>query len=175
MVETIQEVVAVFDTARQLEDAVFDLQQHGFDRAAFSLLASEHAVQQKLGHSYQRVQEMEDEPAAPRETFFSRASRIEAEYGLAALLATVAGLTVGAGSAALMVPALIAAGGGAAIGGLLGRMIHKHHAETLREQLERGGLLLWVNVRGQPEAEKAIRLLQGRAARDVHLHALASS
>ncbi len=71
----IREVVAVFDSAETLENAVFDLQTHGFDRSAFSLLASEHAVEQKLGRRYHRVEEMEDEPKAPRETFFSKVDR----------------------------------------------------------------------------------------------------
>lgn len=168
MVGTLQEVVAVFDSATQLEDAVFDLQRHGFDRAAFSLLASEHVVQQKLGRPYQSIQEMEDAPGAPRETFYSRVSRIEAEFGLPALLAAIGGLAFGT----LVVPALIAAGTGAAIGGVLGRMIHQHHAERLREQLERGGLLLWVNVRNEAEAEKAVQILNTNSAHDVHVHAL---
>jgi hypothetical protein len=168
MIDTIQEVVAVFDTLAQLEDAVLDLQTHGFDRAALSVLASEHAVQQKLGRSYRTVQEMEDEPRAPRETFYSRVSRMEAEYGLPAFLAAIGGLAFGVS----VVPALIAAGTGAAIGGVLGHMIHRRHAELLREQLERGGLLVWVNVRNQAEADKAIEILQGKSAHDVHLHVL---
>jgi hypothetical protein len=170
MVGTIQEVVAVFDSAKQLEDAVFDLERHGFDRAAFSLLASEHVIEQKLGRRYQSIREMEDEPEAPRETFYSRVSRIEAEYGLPALLAAIGGLAFGT----LVVPALIAAGTGAAIGGVLGNMIHRHHAERLREQLERGGLLLWVNVRNEAEAAKAVEILGTHSAHDVHRHTLGS-
>lgn len=71
MTRTLREVVALFDDAKALEEAVFALETHGFDRAAFSLLADEAAVAGKLGHRYRRVAEMEDEPAAPRETFFS--------------------------------------------------------------------------------------------------------
>ena len=80
MPATIREIVAVFDDADALDDAVNELEMHGFDRAAFSLLASEEAAREKLGHPYERVSEMEDEPKAPRETFFSRVSRLEAEY-----------------------------------------------------------------------------------------------
>ena len=82
MAKTIREAVAVFDDAATLEKAVYALETHGFDRAAFSLLAEEAAVERKLGHRYRRVAEMEDEPDAPRETFFSKVSRAEAEYGL---------------------------------------------------------------------------------------------
>lgn len=168
MADPVQEIVAVFDTPAQLEDAVLDLQTGGFDRSALSLLANEHTVQQKLGRSYRTVREMEDVPGVPRETFYSRVSLIEAEYGLPALLAAVGGLAFGVS----VVPALIAAGTGAAIGGVLGHMIHRHHAELLREQLERGGLLLWVNVRNQAETDKAMEILHGKSAHDVHLHVL---
>lgn len=60
-----------------------DLEAHGFGRAAFSLLTSEQAVQDKLGRRYRRVEEVEDNPKAPRESFFSGASRLDAGYGLA--------------------------------------------------------------------------------------------
>ena len=67
MARTIREAVAMFDDPEKLEEAVFALETRGFDRAAFSLLAEEATVERKLGHRYQRVVEMEDEPAAPRE------------------------------------------------------------------------------------------------------------
>jgi hypothetical protein len=166
----IREVVAVFDDAEALEDAVFDLETHGFDRAAFSLLASEHAVEQKLGHRYRRVEEIEDEPKAPRETFFSRVSRLEVEYGLAPTFAFVAAVAVGLGSTPVTLPMLVAAGSGLAIGAALGRIMHQHHAERLREQLERGGLLLWVNIRSPDEERKAMTSLKTHGARDLHAH-----
>jgi hypothetical protein len=68
--KSIREVVAAFDRADALDAAVFALETHGFDRAAFSLLASEEAVQHKLGNRYQQVKEVEDDPKVPRDTFF---------------------------------------------------------------------------------------------------------
>jgi hypothetical protein len=67
MAQTIREAVAVFDDPETLEDAVFALETHGFDRAACSVVADEVTVERKFGHRYRRVDEMEDEPAAPRE------------------------------------------------------------------------------------------------------------
>ena len=166
----LREVVAVFDDVKALENAVFELETHGFDRSAFSLLASEQAVEEKLGKRYRKIEEMEDEPQAPRETFFSRVSRLEAEYGLAPALAFVAAMAFGLGTAPVTVPILVAAGGGAAIGAALGRMIHKHYVEPLKEQLERGGLLLWVNIRTPEEERKAIATLEAHKARHVHAH-----
>ncbi|MDE2167199.1 MAG: hypothetical protein KGJ66_12795 [Alphaproteobacteria bacterium] len=168
MPETIREVVALFDDAEALEEAVFALETLGFDRAAFSLLADEATVERKLGHRYQRVTEMEDEPRAPRATFFSRISRLEAEYGPAAGLAALGALALtGVGG---ILPVLVAAGGGAVLGGALGSLMHRHYARLVEEQLARGGLLLWVNVRDAAQENTALEILRAHTAQDVHTH-----
>jgi len=171
MSENVREVVAVFDDAETLDAAVFALETHGFDRAAFSLLASEEAVAQKLGHRYQQVREVEDDPKVPRETFFSRISRLEAEYLPAPALASVGALMLAGIGTGL--PALIAAGSGALIGAALGRLIHERHAKRVQEQLARGGLVLWVNVRDPREEKTALEIVRAHSAHDVHAHKLA--
>ncbi|GLR68048.1 hypothetical protein GCM10010909_27290 [Acidocella aquatica] len=168
MSATYREAVAVFDTAEALDAAVFALETHGFDRAAFSLLASEEAVEQKLGHRYQLVKEMEDNPAAPRDTFYSRISRLEATYLPAPALAAIGGLMFAGATVAL--PAVIAAGGGFLLGAAMGGLIHHHHAARVKEQLERGGLVLWVGVRDAAQEEKALQILREHSAHDVHAH-----
>jgi hypothetical protein len=111
MSDTIREVVAAFDEVDTLDAAVYALESRGFDRAAFSLLAGEKAVEQKLGHRYQQIKEVEDDPDVPRATFFSRISRLEADYLPAPALAAVGALVmIGIGS---LVPVLVATGAGA--------------------------------------------------------------
>ncbi|HVC50411.1 MAG TPA: hypothetical protein VND87_00155 [Stellaceae bacterium] len=168
MAQTIREAVAVFDDPETLEDAVFALETHGFDRAAFSLLADEATVEHKLGHRYQRVAEMENDPSAPRATFFSRVSRTEAQYGLPIGLAFIGAIALGGIGGAL--PVLVTAGGGAAIGAVLGGMMHRRYARQIEEQLVRGGILLWVNMRDAAQEETAVDILKAHSARDVHVH-----
>jgi len=173
MPETIREVVAVFNDADELDRAVYELQTQGFDRAAFSLLASEDAVADKLGHRYEQVKEVEDDPKAPRQTFYSRVSRLEADYLPTPLLASVGVLAVvGVGS---ILPVLIAAGAGGLLGAALSRMIHERHATRVQEQLQRGGLLLWVNVRNASEEKTALEVLRTHSAHDVHAHDIAAA
>ncbi|MEO6946450.1 MAG: hypothetical protein ABI150_07695 [Nitrobacter sp.] len=172
MPETSREAVAVFDDTKTLDDAVYALETHGFDRAAFSLLASEQAVSQKLGHRYQQVKEVEDEPKVPRETFFSRASRLEADYLPAPVLASIGALAFfGVGS---VLPVVVAAGAGAALGAALSLMMHQHQASRVQEQLTRGGLLLWVNVRNAREENTALEILRAHSGHDVHVHEIAA-
>jgi hypothetical protein len=172
MSDTLKEVVAVFGDVSALDTAVYTLETRGFDRAAFSLLASEEAVLKKLGHRYQQVKDVEDDSEAPRETFFSRVSRLEMDYLPAPALASF-GAVMFAG-VGIGLPALIAAGSGALIGAVLGGIMHEHHAIRVREQLERGGLLLWVNVRNVHEEETALEILRAQGAQDVHVHTLVS-
>ena len=58
----VTEAVAVFHDVSSLDAAVDDLRQAGFRRSDISLLASEDAIEQKLGHRYERVEELEDVP-----------------------------------------------------------------------------------------------------------------
>ena len=116
--------------------------------------------------------DVEDEPGVPRETFFSRISRLEADYLPAPALAAFGALVmIGVGS---LVPVLVAAGGGGLLGAALGRMIQQNHATRVQEQLARGGLLLWVNVRNPREEETALGILRALGAHDVHAHDIAA-
>lgn len=71
---TVREAVAVFATEKDLENAIDALLVSGFSRADISLLASETAVEEKLGHRYRKVEELEDDPQAPRAAYISRES-----------------------------------------------------------------------------------------------------
>jgi hypothetical protein len=52
-------------------------------------------------------------------------------------------------------------------------MIQQDHATRVQEQLARGGLLLWANVRNSNEEKTALEVLRAHAAHDVHAHDIA--
>lgn len=164
-----REVVGVFDRLKDLDEAVFDLETHGFDRAAFAVLGTEATVQSRLGRRYQHVSELADDPRAPRETFFGHVSRLEATYGPAVGLAAIGALLLSGGGA---LPVVVAAAGGATIGAAIGALIHHREAERMGEQLARGGLLFWVNVRTGDQERTATEVLSLHQAHDVHAHDL---
>ena len=58
----VSEAVAVFHDVSELDAAVEELRAAGFANDDISLLASEDAVARKLGHRYERVEELEDDP-----------------------------------------------------------------------------------------------------------------
>jgi hypothetical protein len=164
--ETVREVVGVFHDQESFLSAIDDLLSAGFDRAELSLLASDEAIEQKLGHAYERVQELEDDGNVPRVAFLDNDSLAEAKTGIIGGLAYV-------GALAAAIAAAAAAGSG---GGLLGawgvRHLGEKRAKQLQRQLEHGGLLLWVHIRDAAHETRAIDILKQHGADDVHGHDL---
>jgi len=68
---TVREAVAVMEDVAALELAVEALEEAGFADSDISLLAGHGTVEGKLGRMYRRVEEAEDDPAAPRTAFVS--------------------------------------------------------------------------------------------------------
>jgi hypothetical protein len=176
---TIREAVGVFSDAKTLEETVDELESSGFDRAMIGILAGEDAVVEKLGHRYEKVTELEDDAAVPRTAFVSTEAIGDAEGGLAGGLLYVgavaaAGAVVATGGtlAAAIAAAVAGGAGGGAIGSVLAALVAQHHADYLREQIDHGGLLLWVRTLDPAHEEKAKAILSKHSGRDVHLHDL---
>ena len=171
------EVVGIFHRAEDLESTIDELLSSGFDRAELSLLASEQAVERKLGRYYRPAAEMADDRTNPRAAFVSTAAIGDAEGGLIGGLAYV-GATVAAGAvvmsggalAATLVAAAVAGGAGGLIGSVLARWVGHHHSQYLHEQIDNGGLLLWVRAWTAADEERAQMILRKHAGDQVHAH-----
>lgn len=175
--ETRTEAVAVFDDSDRLQAAVDDLLNGGFDQAEISLLATDRAVEDKLGHFYERVQPLGDAPDAPRKEYVSTASRADAQGGLigglmyVGALAAAGAVFASGGTLGLALAGAAAAGGaGGAAGAVLAKVIGDRHAEKLQTQLDAGGLLLWARTRTPELEQRAQEILRRNGGRDVHLH-----
>jgi hypothetical protein len=172
----VTEAVAVFEGVRDLDAAVEELRQAGFKKSDISLLATEDAVESKLGHRYERVEELEDDPEAPRTAYRTRASVGDSEDmivgSLTYLPAVVAAGTVVASAGVVAAAVTGTAIAGALIGTVLARWLDKHQAEHLQEQLDRGGLLLWVRTPDEDAERRALEILRRHSAHDVHIHQL---
>lgn len=175
----VREAVGVFHDANALEAAVDELLESGFERGEISLLASDRTVEDKLGHAYRKVTEMEDDTGAPRVAYVDRDSLIEGKTGMIGGLAYVgalaaAGAVVASGGtlAAVIAAAVGAGGAGGVLGTFAARWIGRDHATSMQNQLDKGGLLLWVHVRDQDHEKRAVDILSRHSADDVHVHDL---
>ncbi len=169
----VREAVAVLEDVGELETVVEELRAAGFAEDEISLLAAHETVERKLGHVYRRVEELEDDSAAPRTAFVSLKELGEREDRVASVL-TILPTLIAAGTVvasaevvAVVVGATIA---GATLGTALSHFMSKRHAEWLQEQLNRGGLLLWVRTPTPERERQAIEILTHHAVHDVHVH-----
>ena len=175
--ESIREAVAVFDTAQTLQNAIDELLSSGFHRAELSLLASEAGVASKLGHKYRKSSELEDDPSVPRAAYVSTEAIGDGQGAVIGTLIYVgAGLLMGpvaaAGGTLAAIAAAAALGGGA--GGLAGtwlaQLLGDQRAQHIQEQLDHGGLLLWVRTWDAEQENLAVQILGRHSGRDVHVH-----
>lgn len=178
-VEVSREAVGIFHSPEALQNAIDELLNSGFDRAELSLLASEAAVAEKLGHRFAKVDELTDDPDVPRAAYVAGEDIGDAEGGIIGGLVYV-GATVAAGAVvasggtllAAIVGAALAGGGGGLVGSVLAKWLGDHYAHHLQEQIDRGGLLLWVGTRDPASEERAIEILGRYAADDIQVHDL---
>lgn len=172
-----REAVAVFKNAESLEGAIDALLTSGFDRADISLLASEETVVSELGHKYRKVSELEDDREVPREAYVAREDLGAAEGSLiggftyvGACAATGAILASGGTLIPAIVGSVLVGGAGALVGSALARIVGKHYSEHLQEQIEHGGLLLWVRAHDPKHEQHAVEILKEHSGADVHVH-----
>ncbi|WP_417320635.1 hypothetical protein [Emcibacter sp.] len=175
--KTISEAVGVFNDVRSMQAAIDDLQEHGFMRQELSVLAGDKAIEEKLGHIYQRVEEAEDDPEAPRTVFVPLEDVGDAEGALigtplyiAATSATAITVATGGTLLAAILAAAAAGAVGAAIGTIFAGLLAKNYADDIQDHLDHGGFLLWVNLRSPELGDKAREILARHSAHDVHLH-----
>lgn len=175
----VREAVGVFNRSEDLQDAIDELLSSGFDRAELSLLASEHAVEEKLGHRHEKAGSLADDPTIPRAAYVSTEAIGDAEGGLIGGLmyvgaAAAAGAIVVSGGtlAAGITAAVLAGGAGGLIGSILAKWVGNHHAHYLQEQIDRGGLLLWVRTWDAEGERRAVEILRKHSGSGVHVHAL---
>jgi hypothetical protein len=63
----------------------------------------------------------------------------------------------------------IAAAAGGLIGAILAKCVEVRQAHRLQEEVERGGLLLWVRTRDAEDEKRVVKILKMHSADDIHL------
>lgn len=176
---TVSEAVGIFHRSEDFQEAIDELLSSGFHRAQLGLLASEAAVKEKLGHRYMHVSTLADDPAALRTAYVSPEAIGGAEGGLIGGLvyvgaAVVAGAVMASGGTliAVIVATVLAGGTGGLLGSVFAKWVGDHHAQHLQEQIDLGGLLLWVRAWNVEDEKRAVAILKRHSGREVHVHAL---
>ena len=175
------EAVALFHDVKSLQAAIDELLTSGFDQGCLSVLGNEKAIEDKLGHSYGSTKDLEDNPNVPRATWVPDESIVAeaACIGTPAYLSAIIGsLVVFASGGTLLggvAIAAVAGGAGATVGTALAGIVGHEHAKHLNENLNLGGLLLWVRTRDVEAEKKALDVLRRHSGQDLHLHPVPSA
>lgn len=174
-----QEIVGNMPSPEALEAAVNAITSAGWDRSELSLLA-QHGV--LVGDSVEQdTRTIADDPKADHQAVISEPD-VRQGRTLAAGMAGVIGAFVASGATVLtggtalaaVVGAAVVGGGAAAAVERLAGAASKSRRDHLRDQLEHGGILLWVHLRRPGDEARAREILTRHGATDVHVHPVAS-
>ena len=178
--ETFREVVGLFSTMESLQEAVRELEGSAFPRDAISVLGSRSEIEKIFGTTAIDTLDAEDDPRVPRQ---APPRPEEKNIGAGALVGGAA--YVGAVTAALVtmpasIPLTLAAvalggGSGAALGaGLVSVLGHKLD-DLAAEQIEKGGLLLWVRTPDEEREIIAFDIMKKYGAQNNKIHDMQSA
>jgi hypothetical protein len=178
--QTIREAVAIFGSREALENAVEDLLSNGFDRNQLSILAGHATVEDTLRHPVGDMRSLADDPAAPRSEPLERPDvgnvmgvAVGPPAAFAALAAAGATAMTGGAFAGVAIAALAAGGGVGALGAFLAKSFNDEVVDDFKEQIARGGILLWAAVRDAGQEQRAREILSRHAKEEVRVHEIA--
>lgn len=178
----IREAVAIFESVEGLEAAIDELTLAGFERHQLSLMARDEDIRERFGRTVDHVEAAKDDPNVPRMSYVSPEELGDAQgfaMGVAGYVgAVIAGGAIVASGGTLLVAALGAAAAGVgtgAGGGLLARWLGEQRGDVLQSHLDKGGLLLWVNLASVEDENRAREILSRHTDRPVEVHEIAQT
>ncbi|CAO3414573.1 hypothetical protein [Azospirillum doebereinerae] len=179
---TVREAVAVFDSRDSLQSAIDDLTMAGFQRHELSVLANDQTIKDRLGHVPERVEDIAHDPNAPRQSFISpedagsgKGVAVGFPAYVGAILATGAVLATGGTALAAAAAAAAAGMGGGAAGSFLSQWLTDKRNEPMLQHLDKGGILLWVNLASPMREQVALEILNRHAVRQAEVHEVAQA
>lgn len=173
----VREAVGVFQSEKDIQEAIDDFESSGFNHASFSRPASPEKIEDALHHPIHDIQELEDDPAIPRDTFTDPGSFSTMKaliILLPAYILALAAIAYGAatrwdtidGIISFILLGLIGVGGGA----YFSWRVASKHEERIKVEKSLGGLLLWVRTGNKNQDKRAIKIMKAHGATDIHIH-----
>ncbi len=172
---TFKEAVGVFMGIKDLQSAIRELESSSFARQDISVMGSRADLEEVFGSktvapefAMNNMDTPRQAPSRPEEQTIGAAGMI----GGSAYVGAMA-LALAAGSVAF--PAIISAavlGGlsGGTLGAVLTKLLGDRYNRHIEEQIEKGGLLLWVRTIDIHRQELAKQILIANNGYDVHVH-----
>lgn len=177
MQETIREAVGLFDDITSLQEAVRTLENTAFPRQDISVLGNRKDIEEKFGAKAVAPAVVEDNPDAPRQSPVRTEEQVIGAGALVGGAAYVGAVAAAIAAGAVSIPATLFAvalggGSGAAIGGALAKVLGDHYNHEIKEQIEKGGLVLWVRTPDEERENIACDIMQAHGAKHVKVHTI---
>ena len=155
-----REAVGVFHNFNEMQKAIAELEISGFERRHISVLGSETAMREKFGRTQEKPEQLENHPEAPRSPNVA-----PEEVGVAQGVIVVGSTAIGIAAAAIAsggfaipgaaITSVIVGGvGGTVVGGILAKVLGDKYADFFQKQIDKGGLLLWVQTENAEKEKK---------------------
>lgn len=170
-----KEAVCVFDNAKDLQDCIRTLEGSAFPRQDISVMGQRHDLEEAFAADTVDPYRVMDDPSTPRQ---APARPEEQTIGASALIggsvyvgAMAMALTAGAVAlpATIVGAAVLGAAGGGAIGAILTKVLGDHYSHHIKEQIEKGGLLLWVRTPDEHKEMLAKVIMRQYHGQNVHI------
>lgn len=169
-----KEAVGLFSSIDDLQNAIRTLEGSAFPRQDISVMGSREDLEKIFGQKTVDPLFAMDSEYTPRQA----PSRPEEQtIGSAALIgggAYVGAMAMALTAGAVAFPALIGAAvlgsvGGGTIGAILTKVLGDRYSNHIEQQIEKGGLLLWVRTPDENKECLAVTILRQHHAGHIHI------
>lgn len=174
---TVRQAVGVFIDESSLTETINELFTLGYQRSEMALLASEQLVDLSLRDFYSRTNKDSDTHESPGIAFVGKEALGETAKSLGGGLFFVGATFVMGGLvlfAALVGGAMLAAILGVVAVGVVGALVatisNQSDAEQLKEQVDKGHILLFVRIADAVKEKEVMAILNKHKAADVKMY-----
>ena len=172
--EVFQEVVGIFKSTGDLQSAIRELENVSFTRQDISVMGGRGELERVFGTKTVSPHDALAHDDIPRQ---SPSRPEEQTIGVAGMIggsAYVGAMALALAAGAVTFPAIMSAAviggiGGGTLGAVLSRIMGGRYTRHMEEQIEKGGLLLWVRADTQHKIETAKQIMTAHNGYDVHV------
>lgn len=174
--ERVKEAVGVFKNLDDLNEAVNELEITAFPRHDISVLGGTHGLNREYGRASIDPRLAEDDPYAPRTVPIHPEEKAIGKgvvIGVGAYIGAIAGAFIlGPQADYLLFIPTVATGTfiGGALGWLVTEMLRFRFSREIEDQIDEGGLVLWVRTMGRSKERLAQDIMRKHGGTHIHTH-----
>lgn len=170
-----KEIVGVFMSKDDLQNAIRELEGTAFPRQDISVMGTRGELERVFGAKVVPPEFAIDNPDTPRQAPSRPEERTIGAAGMIGGTAYVGAMAMALAAGAVTFPAIVSAAviggiGGGTLGAILTKLLGDRYNRHLEQQVEKGGLLLWVRTPDSEREDLANRILITNNAYGVHVH-----